>query len=321
MLRAILTLATGKPAYIKMAVNLARSFRWWHRRSDIKFVLATDQKQLLPSDLGDIDVIELGPNQFGTGFTPKLYLDQLAPAQQTLFIDADCLCVGNLEQVFARFAGRKVSVVGGSISSGEWFGDVEAICRKFSVPALPKFNGGLYYLEKGELSSRVYTTARELLPQYDALGLVRLRNHANDELLLAIAMALHGQTALPDDGSIFCGPLSCPGPLALDVLHGGSRLENPPPPSPKHRASYPLNVVHPVVVHFLGGTTSEHPYRREELRLELALARGWPVVAAGWAGVLARSLTKRTARGAKDAFRPVYRRCFGVRAVAKSDRV
>lgn len=146
--RAVLTIATGKPIYIQMAVNLARSFKWWHRNSSIRFIIVTDQKRSIPSDLSDIKVIELQPGQYGQGFSPKLYLDKLAPAEQTLFIDADCLCVGSLESVFNRFAKHAVSVVGGTISEGEWFGDVAALCQRFGVEALPKFNGGIYYLEK-----------------------------------------------------------------------------------------------------------------------------------------------------------------------------
>jgi hypothetical protein len=178
--KAVLTLATGKPIYIQMAINLARSFKWWHRNSSIRFVLATDQKQLIPPDLQDVEIIELKPGQYGHGFSPKLHLDKVAPAPKTLFVDADCLCVGSLESTFDRFAERPVSVVGTTISEGEWFGNVAAICQRFDLKALPKFNGGVYYLEKGEISDRVYATARELEPQYDEIGLVRLRDRPND---------------------------------------------------------------------------------------------------------------------------------------------
>ncbi|MEL6166224.1 MAG: hypothetical protein AAFR37_21590, partial [Cyanobacteria bacterium J06628_3] len=272
--RAVLTIATGKPIYIQMAVNFARSFKWWHKDSDIRFVLATDQKQLIPPDLQDIEVIELQPGQYGHGFSPKLHLDKLALAQQTLFIDADCLCVGSLESVFDRFEGRAVSVVGSSISEGEWFGDVAAVCQRFGVKALPKFNGGVYYLEKGELSGHVYAKARELEPHYEEIGLTLLRGRPNDELLMAIAMAMNNQVGIPDDGSIFTDPQACPVGLSIDVLRGKSRLINPPPPHSKHQAWYPLEEAHPLLVHFLGHHTTTYPYLREELRLWLVLSKG-----------------------------------------------
>jgi hypothetical protein len=319
--RAVLTLGSGKPIYVQMAVNLVRSFKHWHQGSSIRCVLATDQKYLIPPDLQDIEIIELQQGQYGQGFSPKLYLDKLAPADQTLFVDADCLCVGSLEPVFDRFAGHGVSVVGGIISEGEWFGDIAAACRRFGVAALPKFNGGIYYLEKGEVSDRVYTTARELEPEYDEIGLVRLRNRPNDELLMAIAMALHNQTPIPDDGSILSDPQACPGGLFIDGLRGKSRLINPPAPHPRHQAWYPFAEVHPVLVHFLGHHTSNYPYKREELRLELAVAKGWQIWAADIWATLFCSIPILSVRTVKDALRPAYHRLFSSRPVSVSERI
>ncbi|MUG94043.1 hypothetical protein F7734_17260 [Scytonema sp. UIC 10036] len=319
--KAVLTIATGKLIYIQMAVNLARSFKWWHKNSSIKFVLATDQKHLLPEDLLDIEIIELQPGEYGYGFSPKLYLDKLAPAKHTLFIDADCLCVNSLDSVFERFAGHAVSVVGGTISQGEWFGDVARVCQRFKVAVLPKFNGGVYYLEKGELSDRVYSTARELEPQYDEIGLVRLRNRPNDELLMAIAMALHNQTPIPDDGSIMSDPQACPGALFIDVLRGKSRLLNPPAPHPKHQAWYPFTEVNPVIVHFLGDYTTKYPYKREEFKLLLAGSEGWPIRAADlWATVF-RTIPLLSIQILKNTLRPAYRKLFGTRRIAVSERL
>ncbi|WP_404786665.1 hypothetical protein [Altericista sp. CCNU0014] len=319
--KAVLTIATGKPVYIQMAVNLARSFKWWHKNSNIRFVLATDQKDLLPQDLSDIEIIELQPGQLGQGFSPKLHLDKLAPAERTLFIDADCLCVSSLESVFDRFAGHSVSVVGERISHGEWFGDVASVCKQFGVTALPKFNGGVYYMEKGELSDRIYTKARELEPQYDQIGLTRLRGRPNDELLMAIAMALHNQTAIPDDGSIFTDPQACPVGLSIDVLRGKSRLLNPPAPHPKHQPWYPVTEASPILVHFLGDRTSGYPYVREEMRLSLVMVKGWPLWISDFWAVLTCSVPQVSIRTFKDVFRPFYRQFFGTRTISTSNRI
>ena len=319
--KAVFTLAVGKAVYIQMAVNLARSFKHWHRDSSLRFVLATDQKHLIPPDLLDIEIVELQPGQYGQGFSPKLHLDLLAPAEQNLFVDADSLCVGSLDPVFERFAGHAVSVVGMPISEGEWFGDVAAVCQRFGVAVLPRFNGGVYYLEKGEVSERVYATARELEPQYDEIGLVRLRNRPNDELLMAIAMALHNQTAIPDDGSIMSDPQACPGGLFIDVLRGSSRLINPPAPHPQHQAWYPFIEAHPVLVHFLGHHVSIYPYIREELRLTLAVANKWPTWAADTWATLFCSVPHLSIRTIKNKLRPAHRQLFGVRPVSASNRM
>lgn len=304
-----------------MAVNLARSFLYWHRDGDIGFALATDRPDLLPADVtARIKVIELRPGEFGEGFSPKLHLDELAPAVATLFVDADCLCVGRLDVVFDRFAGRAVSVVGDFKSEGEWFGDVGALCRRFSVAALPKFNGGLYYIERGESSRAVYETARELEPLYDAIGLVRLRGRPNDELLMALAMAKHGCGPIRDDGDIMADPQAFPVGLRVDVLGGGAYLKNPPTPDSAHVAWNRLEHARPLVVHFLGYHTDRLPYRREELRLELRAARHWPK----WAAALVAGVARSVPLGSKDlvkrAARPLYRWLFGVRAIRTSAR-
>src|ERR1700686_4539854 len=137
MENAVFTIAVGKPVYLRMARALARSFRLWHRGNEIEFFLATDaDRASLPADLSDLKIIPLKPAQYGHGFSPKIHLDKIAPADRSLFIDADCLCVGSLEQAFADFRGHSVSVIGREISTGEWAGDVATICRSFGIPAI-----------------------------------------------------------------------------------------------------------------------------------------------------------------------------------------
>lgn len=317
--RAVLTLALGKPLYLWMAANLARSFLWWHRGSDIEFFLATDREEPLPPDLAGVRIVPLKAGQYGEGFSPKLHLDAMAPAARTLFVDADCLCVGNLDSVFARFEGRPVGVIGGSISEGDWFGDVATMCRHLGVKALPKFNGGIYYLEGGHTSRQVYSQARELEKEYDALGLKRLRGRPNDELLMAMAMASHGLSAIPDDGSILADPYACPGPLALDVIKGGARLVNPPAPDPLHREWYPLAQVSPLVVHFLGDSHRAYQYRGEAVRLRLTLAR--PAIS-GLATIYAALFIRWPGWfwvAMKPRLRGLYRAIFGTRTI-QADR-
>jgi len=319
--RSVLTLAVGMPVYWQMAINLARSFIWWHKECDIRFYIATDLPNPLPRDLAGIGIVRMSSNKLGKGFTAKLWLDELSPTPKTLFIDADCLVVGNLESVFARFAGRAVSVVGGSISSGEWFGDVGSICSRFGIPGLPKFNGGMYYLEQGSLAKDVYTCARELQQQYDQFGLVRLRGQPNDELLMAISMSLHGLGAIPDDGTIMSDPQACPTGLKTSVLYGRSRLVNPRLPDRRHRSWYPFHVVHPLIVHFLGDYTSGWRYRAEATKLELVMERGWPAsLAEGFVGVTF-SAGQLAIEATKNLARPLYHASFGPRKVTRSPRM
>ena len=312
---AVFTIAVGKRLYLRMACALARSFRLWHRDQDIEFFLATDaDRASLPADLFDLKIIPLKPAQYGEGFSPKLHLDKIAPADKSLFIDADCLCVGSLEQAFADFRGHSVSVIGREISNGEWYGDVAAICRKFNLPAIPRFNGGVYYLERGPACERVYQTARELEARYDEIGFVRLRGHPNDEVLVSLAMALHGEEPIAERGDIMNSLLAAPAGLEIDVLKGTALLRNPKG-YPRHNPWYELDEMRPKLVHFLGIDINDYPYRQEEMRLDLVCSKGWP----GWLATLWSKLVfsfpSLLWSKCKDVFRPAYHVLFGPRAV------
>jgi len=317
----ILTIGTGKKLYVDLAVNLARSFIYWHPGSAIIFQLVTDQPQLIPADISNsIQVITVKPGELGIGFSAKLHLDKLVSAGQTLFIDSDCLLFGKLDFLFDRFKGHAVSVVGDYMADGEWFGDIGAICKQFSVPHLPKFNGGLYYLEKGEKATAVYTTARELEQRYDEIGFVRLRNHPNDEVLMALAMQLHNQTPVIDDGTVMSDPQACPGGYQINVISGERWLVNPPAPHPLHQNWCPFTKVSPVIVHFLGAYTSHHPYIREVYRLKKALSKNL-----NWfselVGLLQIEYPARIAEQFKNIFRPLYHKLMGYRKIKASERL
>lgn len=316
--QAVFTIACGPLIYLRMACALARSFRCWHDPAQTPFYLATDaDPRLLPDDLRFLPIIPMKPDQFGRGFSPKLHLDRLAPAPRTLFIDADCLCTGSLQPAFDAFAGHPVSVIGREISAGEWFGDVAALCHRLKVPALPRFNGGIYYLEKGDACSQVYTTARALESHYDELGFARLRGHPNDEVLVAAAMALHGQKPLPERGDIMNSLLAGPGGLDLDVLAGHLVLKNPKS-HPRHNPWYEQEELRPKLVHFLGGEINEYPYRREEIRLALVCRRKWPEPLATWWARLSFTWPWFVRQSLKTVLRPLFHAIAGPRKVRSS---
>lgn len=319
--RAVLTIATGKPVYLDLAINLARSFFLWNKETGIAFQLATDMGDQIPGDLKDkIQVISIKSGEYGKAFSPKLFLDKLAVSDKTLFIDSDCLVFGNLEKVFERFGGHAVSVIGGYINSGEWFGDITAICKKFDIPHMPKFNGGIYYLEKGETADKVYESAREFEKQYDKIGFVRLRNSPNDEVLMSLAMQLHGQTPVHDDGTVLSDPQACQGGYDIDVMKGKRRLINPPKPHQLHQDWYPFTEVSPLVVHLLGSYTHDYPYKREVFKLQKAVGRQSAVLT-NFIAFGKIEAPARVKNFLKSTFRPIYRLLFGVRKVQASDRI
>lgn len=319
--RNVITIATDKIVYFELAINLARSFYIWNRSNGIKFYLITDIREHLPEDIKQyVNVIAIEENQLGTGFSTKLYLDKLAPEGQTLFIDSDCLIFGSLIEIFERFRGHQVSVIGNYIKSGEWFGNVAQICNQFEIPHLPKFNGGIYYLEKGPVAEQVYSIARELENSYEQIGFKKLRNKPNDEVLMSLAMQLNGQSPITDDGTVISDPQACPGQYKINVIKGSSLLINPKAPHALHQSWYPFHTVRPLVVHFLGSYADDYQYRYEAYKLSLtannkltALNNIIGLVTISWSGIIKIAV--------KNMLRPIFRKTFGTRKIKKSNRI
>jgi hypothetical protein len=317
----ILTLATGKKLYVDMAVNLARSFWLWNKAKGIDFYLATDLPQHLPDDVKNyVNVITLQHDELGKGFSPKLHLDKLAPNGQTLFIDSDCLIYSDIRPVFELFNGHDVSVVGTYVSDGEWFGDVAAICTKYNIKQLPKFNGGLYYLKRGDKATTVYETARKLESQYDEIGFVRLRERPNDEVLMALAMALHNQSPIDDDGSILAEFVNFQSGIQSDLLKGEATMYNDPT-HPAYQKRWPLKQAQPLIVHFLGHHNQTLPYIKEISLLKYILADNQSVDKARVLTWLRTTVPTETSTLLKQLFRPLYRAVAGTRKVKQSERV
>ncbi len=317
--RAVLTIAVGPKIYFEMAIALARSIRLWHDALDLPIAIATDSSDLLPADLFGVRVLHLQRGELGVGFEPKLHLDRIAPAERTLFIDADCLVYSRLDGAFEAFAGQAVSVVRERLSGdGERFGDVASYCQHLSVEEIPIFTGGIYYLEGPEAQS-VYAQARHLLLSYDRLGLVRLRGLPNEEVLVSGAMACHNLWGVPDGGSIVGDFQTSPGRASLDIIRGESRMTNPPPPSPDHCPWAPVRSIAPAIVHFLGSHNRLPDYRAEAATLRW-IARGVPAEVARLTSRLAILWPRRSLLLLKSWLRPLYRRIFGTRPIPPTER-
>ncbi len=315
---SVFTIATGSQVYLDYAINLARSFALHNEIEKTSFYIVTDQQCTLPEDLSFVKAAALPGEVASEGLTPKLYLDVLAPTEKALFLDSDCLIFRDLRFVFEHFNGRYVSVVGVAVADGDWCGPPAAtLCSRFGLDSMPRFNGGLYYVERGATATRVYETARQLRSQYDALGFHRHRTGLNEEPLVSLAMAIHSQAPIADDGSILSDLAAGLQRTSIDVLHGKSVLYNPPPPAARHKWWQTTRGAYsPAVIHFAEG----FPYNREAFKLSLKLTRSLPDNAVGAAAFCRYSAPYWAEDFVKSIGRPIYRKLFGYRAVKAGQR-
>ena len=316
--RAVVTIATGKKLYMDMAATLARSYHHWNR--GIPFILLTDHASTVPADiegLEGVQVVRKALESMGRGFSIKLFLDQLSPAAETLFIDADCLVTGPVEPVFERFRGQSVSTVGALQSEGEWFGDIDARCRQFDVESVPVFVGSVYYLKDDAISRQVFNQARALVPDYDELGFVRLRDVPNEEPLLSVGMALNGQEPLADDGLLKADAMNFENSIAVDIFSGTASFDG----TGSKKTSWGVTHATPVIAHFNDTYTERPPYTREQSKLKRVYQDGWGKRTAAVYAWGRHQLPHAIISRVKDLGRPMYRALFGAREVQKNPRL
>lgn len=255
--RGILTLAFGGDRYIEMAKTLARSLQL--HAPQIPVALVTDS---LDPELKTLfsELVALEPG-YGTNVRQKLHLDCYSPFYETLYIDSDCIVLGDLKSVWSAFHGQDFAVAGHQIlKKGETdpFLDVSFILDSFRLDGLPKFNGGIYYFTKSSKALQVFSEARRLLTHCREFRFREFRQDGpNDEAIFSVAMALNGLGPTPIDEGGMWTPIGSKGHIHLNVIRGSCRF-----------VKYG-QLVQPEIIHFAGRWAFCFEYRRaaEQLRL------------------------------------------------------
>src|SRR5580700_7201229 len=106
--RGIITLAYGHERFIEQARSLAHSLQLHAPRLPRTLITDSTNLEIRRQFTG---VISYRP-EYGSGMRQKLFLDLYSPYDQTLFIDSDCLALGNLESFWSAFAGKYFGVPG-----------------------------------------------------------------------------------------------------------------------------------------------------------------------------------------------------------------
>ena len=250
-------MAYGATEYVDMARSLALSLQ--RSSPGIPRALVTDSEDEDLPGLYD-HVIPLHA-EWGNGVSQKLHIDLYSPWTQTLFIDSDSLVFGSLEFAFEAFAGTGACIAKSNFvdaSTGLDGIDFSILNRDLGVSRIPRFNGGIYFIEKRTKSEETIQLARSYLPKYRALGFGEFRGAGPpDELLIGTAMAVLGIPFSNPPRIIMRTPIGLQGKLKVDVSSG--------------RASFDKagQVVEPAIVHFAGGWRNHPTYLRESTKLRI----------------------------------------------------
>ena len=278
--RSVLLLATNKQEYFQFALNCADSVRL--HNPDLPVFIATNIKVDSYEHRTDIAFLTVPENIAKLHIEAKLHIDKFLQTEETLFIDSDCLCYGDLTPVFEACGGMDVTVAGRVVPIEQYWGiNLAPFARKeFGINESIIFNGGLYYIKKNELAEQIFDKARTISVKYNEYGFNTIKNAwKNEEDLLSIAMIANGQHPIADDGRFMTDLYTDWRPSILNVLKGERRLRNPASPAPKHRPWYPSNYS-PIILHFGGSNIKSYPYVSQSLMLKLH-RNGVPVILSG----------------------------------------
>ena len=312
-LKGILTLAYGSKMYVDQGVALGRSLNI--HCGDIPTAVVTDSTCPELHSLFDI-VIPLDASR-GTGVVQKLYIDMYSPFEKTLFIDCDSIVVRNLGFAFALFNESKACVIGTELYQSTEVVDVanvETVLHTLSIDSLPKFNGGVYFIDRTTSHVSMMEKARELAANYADYGFLEFRSDGPaDEMLIGAAMTIVGCTSVCDGARLMRTPIGTTGKLQVDSILGKAAF-----------LKYGIPVT-PAIVHFAGPFQKDPVYDRERLKLQIyhqtqffrfqrAVFAGWRFELRGWIGALG-------ARGFKYLPRPIRLFVHGCRNLKTKNKM
>jgi hypothetical protein len=256
--RGIVTIATGPQPFIKMAIDLGLSLRL--HCDHIPRAVMTDSADAELAKLFDVVIPYQG--SYGDDFYQKMWIDQYTPFAETLYIDCDSLVLRNLDFVWDLCRGREFAYVGRIRDKGRWYTDVPSLLGRLGLSWLGQLQGGMLYFRSGDIASRIFRRALDILDHYDDFGFDYLRGHRSDEPGLGIALGEEGIYPLEDFGRTMRTPCWIEGPLHIDVLDGfcefvaeGERLR-------------------PAIMHFAPWKDSP-TYHRERAKLRLYWRAKW----------------------------------------------
>lgn len=139
----------------------------------------------------------------------KFELLKLAPYDETIFIDADCLAYADLNQFWDYFAQADDFSASGSNYSidceGGLFQVNEIGSYQERVRWKPDIHGGLYFIRKGKTCDAIYKDCQEIGRNYDKFNWPDICAPYADEPVLCLAMAVndcHATEVAPENYGI-----------------------------------------------------------------------------------------------------------------------
>jgi len=199
------------------AIGLALSFKMHHPTIPISVVCHEDLFSLLEPFFDLLIRKKTGIK----GYEHKIYLDEYTPYSETIFLDADMLCFGDVTKVCQGWSSYPYAAVGSYSTEGvSDFGlDTERVLEITKKTQLADINGSGHAYFRWPECQQLFQTGREVAANYNIYG-ANLR--FADEDIMNIVMTMYDIPPQKEKGYQFFG-MPChavDNSLEIDVTAG-----------------------------------------------------------------------------------------------------
>lgn len=251
------TVATGDEHYYRIAENLLNSYR--HFSADpLPFALLCDRENEYTQGFDRIELLDNPTNSY----LDKLSLYDHLPFDISIFIDADCLAYGDLNEIVSYFEkGDDFCCVGRVLPLDDktgWFNYEDLGDLQSRVSYCVGLHGGIYYIRRSEKAKAVFDTAKQIAREYRSFNFKGNFSTPGDEPIIALSMALNGCKPIHHDLRIICCYWENMGAMRLNF--------------PKGRAYICREKKNTILVHWGTRFTRGLLYRKQEAALNLTRA-------------------------------------------------
>ena len=217
------TVATGDEHYYRIARNLLRSYRHF-TKAPLPFAILADRENEYTREFDRTILLDKPTNSY----LDKLKLYECLPYDISVFIDADCLAYGDLNEIFDHFREADDFCCYGRVlpldDKTGWFNYEDLGSLQNKVSYCVGLHGGIYYIRRSEKAAAVFETARQIAADYQKYNFKGRFSTPGDEPIIALSMALNGCRPIPFRPEGICCYWEHENGMDLDVRFGIARI-------------------------------------------------------------------------------------------------
>lgn len=225
MKKGFVTIATGKEQYYKLAKNLLLSYRMFASEK-LPFAIIAEEENEYTALFDDVVIT----NEATHSFMDKFLLMKCCPYDENIFIDADSLIFGDLNEYWEIFENSTdFSASGVNVPREQkenvWYNveDVWKYGEKLDYKV--RVHTGVCFIRKSDKLAKLYEDCIDIWKNYDKLYFHSYPNSV-DECVLGVAMPLNGMKAERLKPNM-CAAYPCLTYLKADILKGRLEYKTP----------------------------------------------------------------------------------------------